>query len=137
MGKDFTENLVFLGMPFDEDMQSIRKSIREVVEELGMDLYVADEEVTADDISQEIKEKIEEAEFIVFDLTGGNPNVFYELGYAEGVGNEGEDLFLIAKKSSKIPFNVSTRRIHFYEDAYDLREILKDKFIKLIERSRR
>ena len=137
MDKDFTKNLVFLGMPFDENMQNTRKAIREVVEELGMDLYVADEEVTADDISKEIKEKIENAEFIIFDLTGANPNVFYELGYTEGAGNEGEDLFLIAKKESKIPFNISTRRIHFYEDAYDLREILKDKFVKLIERSRK
>jgi hypothetical protein len=123
-------------MPFNKGMKNVKKAIQEVIDEIGMVLYIADEEVVADDITSEIKRKIEEAEFVIFDLTDANPNVFYELGYAEGVGNEGEDLFLIAKEGTEIPFNISTKRIHFYKDAFDLRGILKNKFIKLIKRSR-
>ena len=47
------------------------------------------------------------AQFIIADVTGRNPNVFYELGIAHTLG---KDVILITQDSGDIPFDLTHLR---------------------------
>ena len=56
------------------------------------------------------------AELVVADITGHNPNVFYEVGYAEGLGKK----VIFITQNQDIPFDLRTeKRIN-----YDPQDIL-------------
>jgi hypothetical protein len=60
-------------------------------------------------IIQDILCKIGEAEIIIADLTGRNPNVFYELGIAQMVKNV-KQVILLSQDAESIPFDVRVFR---------------------------
>ena len=73
---------------------------------------------------------------ITGDLTGERPNVYYELGYAHGVGNEGQDILLIAKKGSDIHFDIAPLRVPYYRSTEHLRKILRESLPEMIRMTR-
>jgi len=77
-------------------------------------------------ISADIITQIKKSEFIIVDLTNERPNVYYELGYAHGIGAEGNNILLIAKKGTKLHFDISGLRVREYESIMDLRDIVYD-----------
>jgi hypothetical protein len=94
---DYEENLVFVAMPFTgNEMGDVYSAIKEECSTLNLNAVRVDEKIGSGFIIREITELIEKAEFIIFDLTKERPNVYYELGYAHGVGNEAEDILLLA-----------------------------------------
>ena len=95
-----------------------------------------DEYVGSGHILLEVIDAIEDGEFLIFDLTEGRPNVYYELGYAHGVGNRPEDIILIAKKGTKIHFDIMPLRILLYTSAAQLEKTLKAQLKKLVPLSR-
>jgi hypothetical protein len=126
MYEKFIENQIFLVMKFD-GMDELFETIKTVGLKLGYDIKRADEGVGSVVLTDHIVQLIEESEFMIVDLTHDSPNVYFELGYAYGVGNESHDVLLIAHEASrgKIPFDVGNRRIVFYEDyAYLKNELL-------------
>ena len=54
------------------------------------------------------------AEFLVFDLSYEKPNVYYELGYAHGIGNHAGNTLLIAREGTRIHFDIAPLRVQFY-----------------------
>jgi hypothetical protein len=72
----------------------------------------------------------------VFDLTYERPNVYYELGYAHGVGNEPLDILLIAKYGTKVHFDISPYRIQFYKSTEHLRQLVARNLRGMIEKTR-
>ena len=123
MYEDYKENQVFIGMQF-KGMDDIHSVLKLACENCGLYSVRVDEHVNSNSIIDDIKEMIEQSEFIILDLTHENPNVYYELGYADGAGNEGSDILLIAKEGTKLHFDVIARRVSFYKDAFDLQEQL-------------
>ena len=83
----------------------------------------------ADDINQTIMRHLQHDELVIADLTGLNPNVFFEVGYRFALE---KDIIFIAEEGTKIPFDVSTRRAYSYEvsDAGFIR--LKDYLIEAV-----
>ena len=112
--------LVFVLMPFDDDLTEIYNSIiKPVVESDEFDLVCkrADELKTNKAIIQDIWKAICESRLIIADLTRLNPNVMYELGMAHTVGKE---TILIYQKEEEIkfPFDLAhIRRIEYTNDA--------------------
>lgn len=135
MYEDFNENQVFLGMQF-EGMDDIYQVLKKTCEENSLKSVRVDELNNSNSIIDDVINLIEKSEFIIIDLTHNNPNVYYELGYADGAGNQPCDILLIAKKETKLHFDTSHRRVLFYDDAYDLQEKLKLKLPKFIEEGR-
>jgi hypothetical protein len=89
-------------MPFkDEEMTDAYSAIKDECDKLGLHAKGVDENVGSGLIIREISEFIERAEFLICDLTRERPNVYYELGYAHGVGNEGTDILLVAREGSR------------------------------------
>ena len=136
MYEDFVKNQVFIGISFDKSMSNVRKVIEESCRECGLEPKVVDDGIGANTIIDDIKELIETSEFLIIDLTLENPNVYYELGYADGVGNEGKDMLLLAREGTTLKFDIQHRRVHFYEEAYDLQNKLKEILPKFIEEGR-
>ena len=124
-------------MPFDESMNDIKEVIKTSCIENGLIPKIVNEGVSSNSIIDDIIKLIEESEFLIIDLSLENPNVYYELGYADGVGNEGNDLLLLAKEGTKLKFDISHRRVHDYKDAYDLQQKLKNILPRFIEEGRK
>src|SRR6266702_6967262 len=100
---DFEPNLVFLIMPFKgAGMDDVYSAIKDECRKLGLHTRRADEFSGSGMIIDEITALIEKAEFIICDLTFERPNVYYELGYAHGVGNEALDILLIAHEGLSV-----------------------------------
>lgn len=133
---DYIENRVFVGMQF-EGMDDIYEVIKASCIENGLEAVRVDEIVGASCIIDDIERLIEEAEFIILDLTHTNSNVYYELGYAFGSENRASDILLLAKDGTDLKFDVRHRRVEKYKDAYDLQKILNEKLPKFIEEGRR
>lgn len=134
---EFDRNLVFVAMPFDGmEMGIAYSAIQDECKKLGLHSVRADEGTGSGFIIHEIKNLIERAEFIIFDLSGEHPNVYYELGYAHGVGNEAEDILLLAKDSTAIHFDTLPLRVNFYDSIEHLRSIVKLNLTKMINKTR-
>jgi hypothetical protein len=133
----FESGLVFVIMPFvSDDSKSIYAAIKEECSRLELKATRVDEGHGSGFIISEITSLIEEAEFIICDLSYERPNVYYELGYAHGVGNEADDLLLVAKAGTKLHFDVAPLRVHYFEDEEALRGIVRQQLSKMIEVTR-
>ncbi|HBG62035.1 MAG: hypothetical protein A2Y03_06550 [Omnitrophica WOR_2 bacterium GWF2_38_59] len=78
---------VFVAMWFDEQMDEFYNSgIKPTIEKLGYNPLRVDEHQHNNKIDLEIISQIEKAAFLVADLTGDRGGVYYETGYAKGLG---------------------------------------------------
>ena len=75
---------IFVVMPFAAEFQDVYiLGIREVAEKLGFVIERADDIEHNNSIVQIILERIRDCDAVIADTTGRNPNVFYEVGYAQ------------------------------------------------------
>ena len=133
----YDKNLVFVGMAFrGEGMEEAFGAIRETCQQLKLKARRVYENTSSGFIVLEIVDLIEKAEFIVFDLTYERPNVYYELGYAHGVGNSPTDILLVARDGSQLHFDIAALRVRFYTSTEDLRRIVKENLSGMIKASR-
>jgi hypothetical protein len=94
----------FMLMPFSEDFTDAYKlAIKPACEAAGAHAERVDEQVFHDDILQRVYNQIAKADVIVADMTGRNPNVFYETGYAHALG---KSVILLTKRVEDIPFDL-------------------------------
>ena len=133
---DFTPNLVFVAMPFDAESLDVYSAVKDECEKLDLNATRVDENVGAGFIIKEIVDHIEDAEFLIFDLTKERPNVYYELGYAHGVGNESCEILLIAKQGTQLHFDIAPFRVHFYRSTEHLRSIVANNLSEMIRKTR-
>ncbi|MGL5825360.1 MAG: hypothetical protein ACRCYU_11170 [Nocardioides sp.] len=72
----------------------------------------ADDDTNPGNITPRIIAAIQNADLVLADLTGLNPNVFYELAAAHGYG---KPVVLIFKKGERIPFDLKDVRVVRYD----------------------
>ena len=53
----------------------------------------------------------------MIDLTVERPTVYYELGYAHGVGNRAIEILLIAKTGTHLHFDIAHLAVMYYDSA--------------------
>lgn len=133
----FEQGLVFVAMPFHGDeIRDVYSAIKDECSKIGLRARRVDENIGSGFIIREITDLIERAEFIIFDLTHERPNVYYELGYAHGVGNEPLDILLIAKEGTNVHFDIAPLRIQFYKTTEHLRSIIASSLKEMIQKTR-
>jgi len=111
-------------MPFSQPWSTrIYKIIRDVVEPLGYSCKRADD-YYGRVVLEDLWKRINEAAFIIADLTSDNPNVYYELGIAHTLG---KDIIPLLQSHSMVPFDQQPFRVLFYEDNADGYEILTER----------
>jgi hypothetical protein len=130
------ERLVFVLMPFTEDLTRIYQTIiKPTVEFMGLVCRRADDYKSSRAIIQDIWKAICEARIVIADLTDLNPNVMYELGIAHTVGKETILIYQRPEKDIKFPFDlIHIRRIEYEDTATGGKELENDlkETIKLI-----
>jgi hypothetical protein len=87
--------------------QVLQHVIRPAAMECGYDaasIVRADKEAAAGIISTQVVNHLMEDELVIADLTGHNPNVFYELAIRHAVG---KPVVQIIEKGERIPFDIS------------------------------
>lgn len=98
----------FVLIPFEEQFKDIFKlGIKSPAKNQGVEAYKLDEELFDEGMLEKIYNEIENADFIIADLSVKNPNVFYELGYAHAIGKL---CILITQEAENIPFDLKHKR---------------------------
>jgi hypothetical protein len=82
--------------------------IAPAVKEVGLDPYRSDQDLTPGAITQKFLSELLNARLIIADLTGTNPNVFYELGIAH---SRDRPVISIADTADTLPFDAKDERI--------------------------
>ncbi len=132
----FQRNLLFVGMPFSDTMDEVFNIIKSEGTKLNLNTLRVDEISGSGFILKRITQNIENAEFLIFDLTNERPNVYYEIGYAHGVGNEGDEILIIAKEGTIIHFDLEPLKIMYYNSLQDLQSKLLPQLKQMINISR-
>lgn len=102
----------FVLMPFDKAFDDVYKiGIKESCEAAGAYCERVDEQIFNERILDRIYNQIAKADVVIADMTGRNPNVFYEVGYAHALG---KTTILLTSKSDDIPFDLK----HFSHIVY-------------------
>jgi hypothetical protein len=131
-------NLVFVIMPFrpDPGLAEVYEVIRGECAKLKLNVKRADDIVGSRPIIDDIADSILNSEFIICDLSDERPNIYYELGYAYGVGNGPLDILLIARQGTTIHFDIAPLRVRLYKDARELRSVLAHDLQEMIRLTR-
>lgn len=103
----------FILIPFKPCFDIIYKIIKEVCKENGIKARRADDMQDGLIISN-IIQGIIQSEIVIADVSGGNPNVFFELGIAQARRESG--VIIISKGRKKTPFDVRNWQILAYDE---------------------
>jgi len=119
------KNFAFVAMAIDGDnpeLADVLDSIKESANRCGIQAERIDEEQSNERITDRILESIRVAEHVIVDLTGERPNVFFEAGYAHGLG---KIPIYIAKAGTKIHFDLKDYPIIFFKSFRQLKDELE------------
>lgn len=108
------ERVCFVLMPFSRDLRVVHAAIKDVCDTLNMICERADDIYSQRPIFASILDSILEAEIIIADLTGKNPNVFYETGIAHSF-REPQSVILVAQSLDDVPFDLRHLPIVLYK----------------------
>jgi len=113
---------VFAAMPFRKDMEDVfYYGIQSAAHANDLLCERVDQEAFTGDILDRVKERIETATVVIAELTGANPNVYLEVGYAWG---QGVPTILLVKEPEKVCFDVRGQKCLRYEIIKELEESL-------------
>lgn len=119
---------IFVLIPFSDDFRDVYDlGIKAAATMLDCRCERVDELEFNDDILQHIYQEIRNANLIVADMTGRNPNVFYEVGYAHALQKE---IILLTQDAKDIPFDLKGHNHIVYEGKV---RKLKDALSKRLE----
>jgi len=96
---------VFVLMPFAKEFDDLYQfGIKACCTEAGAYCERVDETYFEEGILSRIYNQISKADIIVAEMTGRNPNVFYEVGYAHALGKR---TILLTATAQDIPFDLA------------------------------
>ena len=112
------DDLIFVLTPFHDDLRDEFEAVSQVGQELGFQVLRGDERAAHGDIFSQLLRYLVQARVVVANITGRNPNVFYELGIAHALD---KSVVLLAEKKGDVPFDVQSKLIVFYESNAELK----------------
>jgi len=114
-------NLVSVMMPFAHEFDGVYAAINAAAAGHNLQCRRADNIWENAAVMQDVVSLIDRSRIIICDLTGQNPNVFYETGIAHALGRE---VILIAQSKADIPFDLQHLRYVIYLDNEEGRRAL-------------
>jgi hypothetical protein len=113
-------DLVAVMMPFDARFNPVYDALQASVAAAGMECRRADDIWIHDHIIQDVVTLISRASVVVCDLTGRNPNVFYEMGIAHVLG---KNVIMVTQSAQDVPFDVAhIRHVRYLPNGEGLRQ---------------
>ena len=128
----FKENQVAVLMEMQsKESNDTYDAIKKGCRIIDLEAIRVDEKYGAGIIMKDIDLMMSYAEYLIFDLSNERPNVYYELGYAHGIGNGAYNILIIAREGTRIHFDVSPLRIHFYNSLDNLKALVASQLKEL------
>lgn len=122
--------LISIMMPFEASSTETYRTVKAAIEAAGYECRRADDFWLHPHIMHDIIELISTSQVIICDLSGKNPNVFYEAGIAHTLGKE---VILITQHDGDVPFDLRPLRYIPYLNNGEGR---KDLATKIVDRLR-
>lgn len=118
----------FVMMPFSQDLESTYVTVMDACRELALDCTRADSLYDQKPILTNVVESIGSSQVLIADLTGKNPNVFYEVGIAHATRRL-ESVILVSQTLDDVPFDLRHLPILLYspEEALKFKISLKQR----------
>ncbi len=128
LGESIKES-VFVAMPFKKDFDDVYYfGIQGAAHENNLLCERIDQETFTGDILRQILKKIENAKIVIAEITGANPNVYLEIGYAWG---HNKPTILLVKNTSDLQFDLQGQKCLTYERIIDLKSTLTNEIKKM------
>lgn len=127
-------NKVFMIMPFSDSTckKAYKICIKPVCDEYNLEIRRADEIFTTNPVYDDIVKEIQEASIIIVDISGKNPNVFYELGMAHTL-KQSHTIIITQQQYKETPFDIAHFRALHYENSIEGAEKLKNQLRRTLE----
>lgn len=104
----------FVVMQFTDQFDDLYDEvIRPVCGDLGIDAFRVSDIYRPGVILQDILQGLDASNVVIAEITTGNPNVFYELGYSHALK---KPVVLLAERDTPLPFDISGYRVIFYDN---------------------
>lgn len=118
----------FVAVWFDNFMNESINAIEEAIMNCGFKPICIRDEHFSEKIMDKALGEIRRSRFVVVDLTGNRGSVFFEAGFAHGLGVETIYVYQEQDKEEKIPLEFYARhyQCYKYKTPADLKEILKN-----------
>lgn len=128
--KIVTSPSVFVIMSFKAEAyyKDLYAAIRRVCEKYDYDARRVDESNVSKRIIPEITRQVRQCAFVIADITEERPNVYYELGFADGVGKE---VIIVAKAGTKLPFDVGDVPVLYWDSFTEFEKELTKRVEKI------
>lgn len=110
----------FILMPFHKELESTYVTIMDACKEIAIPCLRADSLFDQKPILTHVVECIGISQILIADLTGKNPNVFYEVGIAHATRSL-ESIILICENLSDVPFDLRHLPILLYSPEEQLK----------------
>jgi len=112
----------FIAMPMnpsDQSLDDVLDTLKNAAKECGITATRVDDGETNERITDRMLSAIQGAQYVIADLTYERPNVFYEAGYALGLG---KIPIYVAKEGTKLHFDVKDYPVIYFTTMRQLRE---------------
>lgn len=121
-----TNNKVFIGMPYDDLYKdSYEYGIKIALESMGFIPYKADDVMSNQDIMCKVCFEMQSSKYLIFNISGLNPNVMLELGFSYGLGKE---TIIVKDKNTKSISDIAGIEYIEYAHASDLQAKIRGYF---------
>ncbi|CED57295.1 membrane protein [Aliivibrio wodanis] len=125
-------NTAFVLTPFNSMFDSDYKAVKGFFTEYGYKCERGDDLKVTHNVLGHIIKKMASAEIVVANISGRNPNVFYELGIAHALG---KDVIIIAKSPKDITFDVASGQVIIYQNEEQLKSELNQWLVSILKRT--
>ena len=125
--KNEESDIGFVAVWFDDSMNESITAAEQAITEAGYRAVCIRDEHFSERIMDKALSEIRQSRFIVVDLTGARASVYFEAGFAHGLGIDTIYVYKEqeAEKGSPLDFYVRHYQCHKYKDPADLKDVLK------------
>jgi len=116
--------------PNDTEAEDVLQALKRATGKNNVECTRVDEIHHSGKITDLILEYIKTSKYLICDISKERPNVYYELGYAHGIGRQ---VILIAKQGSSMHFDIKDYNTIFYRNMTELEEMVEKRMEAIMQ----